>query len=126
MRKIVVICIVIIISCNNIKTPESMNVICFDTEEFIDFERNAKINKEEAWLLQIEYCQQNNLEWGSPLYFVLDGNYIFSEYVIPKMNRAGLNGIWVNANTGEVKKVEKKTEVIQSKGYHWRGKIELK
>ena len=42
-----------------------MNVICFDTEKFVDFERNAKINKEEAWDLQIEFCQQNNLEWGS-------------------------------------------------------------
>ena len=115
-----------IISCNNIKTPDSMNIICFDTDKFVDFEMNAKINKEEAWDLQIEFCQQNNLEWGSPLYFVLDGNYIFSKYVHSKMNRAGLNGIWVNANTGKVIKVEQRTEVIQSNGYHWRGKIDLK
>lgn len=102
-----------------------MNVICFDTEAFVEFEGKANVNKEKAWGLQIEFCKKNKLEWGGALYFVIEGNYIFSDYAIPKMNRAGLNGIWVNANTGKVTRIENRTEVIQSDGYYWRGEIEL-
>lgn len=122
MRKIILIYAIITISCNSNK-QEIMNIIHFDTDEFKKFEESVSIKKEDAWNLHKEFCKKNKEEWGGALYFVVNGNYVFSNYAKPKMNQASLNGIWVDAKTGKISIVKNKEEVIQSKGYFWRGEL---
>lgn len=99
-----------------------MEIIFYGTEEFKKFESNNVISIEKAWLLQIQYYKDKNQNLKFPLYFVVDGNYVFSPYSNPKIPEASLTGVWVNATTGEVKYVENSQKIKPKSQFGWKGK----
>ncbi len=117
--------IMILTSCS--KGEEKMEIIAYGTPEFEKFIKNAPINLDKAWSLQLDYAKKNYDEWNynwqkkfSTLFFIVDDYYIFTTgHVNNKMLRGYLlDGIWINTKTGEAfeKKLQK---TIESKQMGW-------
>ncbi|TWP27982.1 hypothetical protein ETU08_09705 [Apibacter muscae] len=96
-----------IMGCNREKQYlKNHKVIYYGTSEFNIFENNVQINKKEAYKLGLAYAKKNDLVMGNNLFFVIDNYYAFTNHYIPKMPAASTKGIWINANTGEVKYIK--------------------
>jgi hypothetical protein len=78
-------------------------IIRYGTTEFENFEKNAKIKKEEAWEMQKEITGKNQVLVTQWLFFVIDKNYIFTTIVSSKKRQTELTGISINSETGEIK-----------------------
>ncbi|WP_419766788.1 hypothetical protein [Arcobacter sp.] len=83
-----------------------MEIIAYGTPQFEKFVKNAPISLDEAWDIQLKFAKKNtdnDLAYNIHI-FVLDRYYIFTMAHINNKALEGyfLDGIWVNANTGEV------------------------
>lgn len=111
---------------------EPIQIIAYGTDEFKDFmDSNPKIDLEKSWDLQLEYYKNNprSLDYKSyiasvTLFFIVDDNYVYTlNHMMKKVVKGKLlEGVWVNANTGEVKYREE-TKIIEAVNYAgWGGK----
>lgn len=106
----IILLILTLTSCS--KGEEKMEIIAYGTPQFEEFVKNAPISLDEAWDIQLNFAKKNtdndlayNIHKDNVLlFFVLDGYYIFTMAHINNKALEGyfLDGIWVNANTGEV------------------------
>ncbi|TAJ15226.1 hypothetical protein DMA11_02135 [Marinilabiliaceae bacterium JC017] len=126
MKKYIIVCLMVALSaCNNkkpAKSPGFKEILYYGTKEFEAHEKNTKINKEQAWELQIEYFKPDSLSYLCRLYFIVDGNYVFPQYVRRKLNEARLTGVWVNTKTGVVRYV-KNNSIVNLNSDGWYGKF---
>ena len=53
-------------------------------------------------------------------YFIIQEQYVFTNYIQPKVPEVGVIGIWVNANTGEAKEVNKGLPLMAYDEYEWK------
>ncbi|TAJ15227.1 hypothetical protein DMA11_02140 [Marinilabiliaceae bacterium JC017] len=124
MKKYIIVCLLVALSaCNNkkpAKTPGFKKILYYGTKEFEAHEKNAKISKEQAWELQIEYYKANNSQRSFSLFFIVDSNYIFPQHVKLKLNEAYLTGVWIHTETGEVRFVENNT-LVNANSFGWFG-----
>ena len=123
MRYIVVL-IISLLTLLGCKTKEEIfldkhEVIFCNTEEFDNFIKQAPIKPEEAKNLMLEYVTNNNLPPETSLYFIIDNNYTFTNYVHSKIPEAYSGKIWINANTGEVKVMNEGVFIRAYHSYKW-------
>lgn len=113
-----------VMSCKQ-KLEQNMDIIFFGTEDFNVFEQNAVISRSKAWKLQKQFLIENKMDTiGRTLYFIVDKNYIFSDYAKLKLNQASLRGISVHSETGNVKLSTNNIMITDLKSTGWRGDIE--
>lgn len=119
-----------LISCTNMSNKdnlEQLNIIHYGTEAFKNFENNAPIKKEKAREICISFCDQKKIIGGnSPLFFIINGSYVFSPYYNSKIPEVTLTGIWVNANTGEVKFIKNIKKIRPESQFGWQSLPEFK
>ncbi|TAJ15225.1 hypothetical protein DMA11_02130 [Marinilabiliaceae bacterium JC017] len=124
MKKYIIVCLLIALSaCNNkkpAKNPGFKEILYYGTKEFEAHEKNAKISKEQAWKLQIEYFKPDSLYYISRLHFIVDSNYVFPQHTMLKLNEAYLTGVWVHTETGKVRFVVNNT-FVNANSMGWVG-----
>ena len=108
---------------NEEKFIENHKVIVYNTSEYLEFEKNAKFKIDEAWKLQKEFSKNNNEIPENWLFFIIDGNYVFSSNIQPQIPQVSVNGLWVNSKSGEVKKVQLGDFLRYYDSYNGDGKI---
>lgn len=82
-------------------------VLYAKTGAFDDFISKAKIKPKEARKLMSNYIKDNELKGlGGEMFFIIDGYYAYTVDIHPKLPGANIRGIWVNANTGEIKEIK--------------------
>ncbi len=96
-----------------------MDIILYGTEEFNQFVNNsANVSPQEAWEKQLNFYKNNPSHWSidyyrssSRLFFIADGHYVYTLSHINQKIIEGmlLEGIWINAMTGEAKYVNNST-----------------
>lgn len=111
-------------SCNNPKNQymEKNNVILYNSEEFKLFESKAEVKLKEAWDIQKKYAQNKNDNPKNWLFFVINGNYVFTSIFHPKIPEASIGGFWVNSETGEVREVKSDEIIRYENAYNGDGK----
>lgn len=102
---VIILSLISILSCKSEEAAflEHNKVLFCKTTEFEKFVDSAIIKPEKAKKLMIDYAKQNNLPVSIHLYFIVNEFYVFTNYVHPKIPETSTKGIWVHANTGEVK-----------------------
>ncbi len=100
-----------------------MNIIEYKSNEFLEFEKNAKIKVDKAWDIHIKFLIEKwiGTKWY-PLFFCIDNNYVFSNQFQPKMGKVSLNGLYIDANTGKIKYIIDSSKYINLKtmsGLDW-------
>ena len=108
---------------NEEKFIENHKVIVYKTPEYFEFEKSAKFKIDEAWKLQKEFSKKNNETPENWLFFIIDGNYVFSSNIQPQIPQVSVNGLWVNSKSGEVKKVQLGDFLRYYDSYNGDGKI---
>jgi len=102
------------------KFLEKHQVLFYQTKDFESFVKEAKIKPEEAWDLMVGYSKSNQINQPHLLFFIIDGNYTFTSYMHPKIPDAYTGGIWVNANTGDIKEVKNGIFLQAYNKYEWK------
>jgi len=97
------------------------SVLFYKTNAFDSFLTNAKIKPKEALNLVVEYSKNNNITKPHLFYFVIDKHYVFSYYINKKIPEVCVGGLWVDSETGRIKKVEDKTCLKAYDEYDWSG-----
>lgn len=98
-----------IISCTEIKNNKGdkmMNIIPYGTDEYNTYiKENSKITKEEARNIKNNFIKENynGKIIGAFLCCIIDDNYVFTNYYIPKLMESSTKGIWVNIKNGKIK-----------------------
>ncbi len=106
-------------SCSN--GEEKMDIIAYGTSEFDEFVKNAPISLDEAWELQLKYYEEQNQKViGSPLFFIIDGKYIFTPYYNAKILEVKIEGVAVDSKTGETNYINKKIKLEPTSQFGWR------
>ncbi|TWP27980.1 hypothetical protein ETU08_09695 [Apibacter muscae] len=110
--------ILLIISCDN-KNIKKEEFYVYGTSEFVEKEKGMKISLEEATQIYAEYIyhlQKNKKDTiNCNLDIIYKDYYIFSPFLYnAKTGNYNLSGIWVNGNTGQIKKIktEKNLHII--------------
>ncbi len=130
MKKVTLLMLIIISSCqkyNDMKIDKN-KAYAYQTEAFDQWEQSKKIKLDEAYRIHLEYIQTHNKSFkkkdrqnGLPLSYAYDNYYVFSTIInIQKLGRFNLSGVWVNADTGEVKVVRlKREDSFETDGHYW-------
>ncbi|HEX8576537.1 MAG TPA: hypothetical protein VF677_09615 [Flavobacterium sp.] len=128
MKKIKIINIFLIfilnIACNNSNNifMKDHNVIEYNTDDFKKFEKHSTIKLKEAWNIQKKYALEKNENPKNWLFFIIDGNYVFTSIFEPKLPAASTGGIWVNSETGEIKEINSDIMLRYKEAYNGDGK----
>ncbi len=129
-QKIILLIVAIISSCHNnnpIKIDKN-KTYAYQTEEFSRWEHSKKIKLNEAHKILYEYLKTHHESFkntdkqtGYPLSYAYDNYYVFSSVTnIHKLGKFNLSGLWVNANTGEIKVVKIEPEKnFDTEGHIW-------
>ncbi len=130
MKKVILLALVLITGCQKysaIKIDKN-KAYAYQSEAFEQWEQTKKIKLEDAYKIHLEYvqtCKESfknlNKETGFPLSYAYDNYYVFSSVTnFQKFGEFNLSGVWVNADTGEVKVVRiKPEENFETNGHYW-------
>ncbi|WP_419766786.1 hypothetical protein [Arcobacter sp.] len=98
-----------------------MEIIAYGTPEFEEFVKKAPISLEKAWELQLKYYIKKGEEViGSPLFFIINGKYIFTPYYNSKIPEVKLSGVSIDSQTGESIYVDMKDKLKPKSQFGWR------
>ncbi|MBI9059800.1 MAG: hypothetical protein JEZ01_18695 [Labilibaculum sp.] len=101
------------------KFLENNKVLFCKTEEFESFIKKSRVTPEKAWDLMVEYTEKENVQQPHLFYFIIDGHYVFTNYVHLKIPDAYTGGIWVNSENGKVKEVKDGVFIKAYYKYDW-------
>lgn len=115
----IIFIVFMLISCN--QKGEKMKVIAYGTSEFENYIKNAKVDLNEAWNLQLEYYSKHNKKAiGSPLFFIIDDKYLFTPYFNPKIPEVKIEGVTVDINTAKVGYIKRNIKLKPQSQFGWR------
>lgn len=97
------------------------HIITYNSDEFKKFEAGAAVKLKQAWDIQKKYAMDKGEPPAGWLFFVIDGNYVFTSMFRPKIPEASTGGIWVNSETGEVKETDADAYIRYKDAYNGDG-----
>ncbi|MBL4745360.1 MAG: hypothetical protein JKY08_03240 [Flavobacteriaceae bacterium] len=104
---------------NEEKFLEKHHVLFCKTKSFDVFIEKTKVKPEAAWDLMRNYSKDNNIMQPHLFYFIIDGYYVFTSYIHPKVPEVNTSGVWVNSKNGEVIQVRKGVYLRAYQGFNW-------
>jgi len=85
-------------------TVDTQKLYPYNTPKFTNWEQQNHIKLEEAYKIHLKNVDNSKKPNGYPMCYAYDTFYIFSNTTnLHKLGKFNLSGIWVHAQTGEVK-----------------------
>lgn len=120
MRKFLsLLLLLLVFNCSpKINYIDGHKIIRYGTKEFENFEKHATINKEEAWAIQKEVTNKEQVRVTYWLFFIIDKDYIFTAPINPEKMETELTGLSVNSETGAVKDLKSGIDIKYENVYN--------
>lgn len=100
---------------------KKMDIIYYGTSEFSEFIEKSEIKLDEAWDLQLKYYSDKSQEpIGSPLFFIINQQYLFSPYYNPKIPEVSIQGVAIDSITGKVEYINENIKLKPKSQFGWR------